>query len=99
MLHTVNKSPFERNALESCLAHVQDGSAVLLIEDGIYGALEGTSVTVKVKEAMKKIAIYALQPDVEARGMQSRVIEGIKLVDYNGFVDLVTQQNGVQSWL
>ena len=38
MLHTVNKSPTERNTLGSCLKHVNKGSVVLLIEDGVYGA-------------------------------------------------------------
>ncbi|MCP4411990.1 MAG: sulfurtransferase complex subunit TusB, partial [Gammaproteobacteria bacterium] len=31
MLHTVNKSPFERNTLKSCLRIAKPGSAVLLI--------------------------------------------------------------------
>ena len=35
MLHTVNKSPTERNTLESCLKHLKKGCAVLLIEDKI----------------------------------------------------------------
>jgi tRNA 2-thiouridine synthesizing protein B len=99
MLHTVNKSPFERNALESCLGHLEPGSAVLLIEDGVYGALEGSSVAGKVKDTMKKYPVYALAPDVEARGVQGRLIAGVQLVDYGGFVDLVTQHKGVQSWL
>ena len=99
MLHTVNKSPFERNALDSCLAHLQKGGAIILIEDGVYGALNGTAITEKVKQAMKIVPIYALYPDVEARGMQDRVIDGIKLVDYGGFVDLVAEHANVQSWL
>jgi tRNA 2-thiouridine synthesizing protein B len=99
MLHTVNKSPFERNALQACLGHMEPGSALLLIEDGVYGALEGTAVAKKIKDTMKTIPVYALSPDVEARGVQNRVIDGVKLVDYAGFVDLVTQHSGVQSWL
>ncbi len=99
MLHTVNKSPFERDALHSCLRHAKKGSAVLLIEDGIYGAVKGARVSKQVEAAMKNIPIYALQPDVETRGMQGRLIDGITLVDYGGFVDLVTQHNAVQSWL
>ncbi|MBF0334232.1 MAG: sulfurtransferase complex subunit TusB, partial [Alphaproteobacteria bacterium] len=43
MLHTVNKSPFEKNALESCLSHAVEGASILLIEDGVYAALGGTS--------------------------------------------------------
>ena len=99
MLHTVNKSPFDRNSLESCIKHAKKGSAILLIEDGVYGALKGTTVTKKVEEALKKVSIYALYPDIEARGMQDRAVDGIKLIDYSGFVDLVAEHNTVQSWL
>ena len=99
MLHTVNKSPFDRNSLESCIKHAKKGSAILLIEDGVYGALKGTAVTKKVEEALKKVSIYALYPDIEARGMQDRAVDGIKLIDYSGFVDLVAEHNTVQSWL
>src|SRR4030067_1011805 len=98
MLHTVNKSPFDRNSLESCLKHAKKGAAILLIEDGIYGALKGTAVSKKVEEALKKVSIYALYPDIEARGMQDRALDGIKLIDYSGFVDLVAEHNTVQSW-
>ena len=99
MLHTVNKSPTERNTLESCLKHLKKGAAVLLIEDGVYGALKGAATSKLVEQALKNHPIYALYPDIEARGMQDRVIDGIKLVDYSGFVDLVAEHPSVQSWL
>ena len=55
MLHTVNKSPFERNTFDSCL---------------------------------------------NARGMtDDQVIDGIKVVDYEGFVDLTAECENVQAWL
>ena len=99
MLHTVNKSPFENRTLETCLRFARQGSAVLLVEDGVYAAARGTAVSGQVQEAMKNLSIYALKPDVEARGMQNRVIDGVRLVDYGGFVDLVAEHNAVQSWL
>lgn len=99
MLHTVNKSPLERNAFDSCLAHVKKGSAILLIEDGVYGAVKGTTAAKNLEAAMKHVAVYALQADVDTRGMQGRLIDSVKLVDYAGFVDLVTQHQGTQSWL
>lgn len=100
ILHTVNKSPFEKNSLESCLQHATDGSAVLLIEDGVYGALQATSVANAVKNAMSNVSVYALQADIEARGInQDRLIENINLVDYSGFVKLATEHSTVQSWL
>ena len=99
MLHTVNKSPFEHKALESCLRFARPGSAVLLIEDGVYAAAKDTAVSPRVQEALKTVTIYALKPDVEARGMQNRVMDGVRLVDYGGFVDLVVEHDAVQSWL
>jgi len=99
MLHTVNKSPFEHKALETCLKFARQGSAVLLIEDGVYAAARDTAVSQQVQEALKSVQVYALKPDVEARGMQHRVMDGIRLVDYGGFVDLVAEHNAVQSWL
>jgi tRNA 2-thiouridine synthesizing protein B len=99
MLHTVNKSPFENKALESCLKFARKGSAVLLIEDGVYAAARNTAVSKAVEAAMKDVSIYALAPDVAARGMQDRVMDGVRLVDYGGFVDLVVEHNAVQSWL
>jgi len=99
MLHTVNKSPTERNTLDSCLAHVKKGSAILLIEDGVYAALKGTDSAKRLEATMKTVPVYALQPDLEARGMSGRVLDGVKLVDYGGFVDLVAEHPTVQSWL
>ena len=97
MLHTVNKSPFDYNTLETCLKFARQGAAVLLIEDGVYAAARDTAVSQQVQEAMKSVAIYALKPDVEARGMQNRVMGGVRLVDYGGFVDLVVEHNAVQA--
>jgi len=99
MLHTVNKSPFQMNSLLSCLRVAEKGSAILLIEDGVYAALKGTKASPAVQEAMKKFKVYALTPDLEARGVQDRVLDGIETVDYGGFVDLVAEHNTVQAWL
>ncbi len=99
MLHIVNKSPFERNALDSCLRFGRDGSAVLLIEDGVYAVTRGNIAEPKIKAALGQMKIYALRPDLEARGMQDAVIDGVQLVDYGGFVALVASHNAVQSWL
>jgi len=100
MLHTVNKSPFERRTLDACLRHAVKGAGVLLIEDGVYAAFGGTVVAEKVKAAMADHKIYVLGPDVSARGMsENHVIDGITVVDYGGFVDLVAEYDKVQSWL
>jgi tRNA 2-thiouridine synthesizing protein B len=99
MLHIVNKSPLERNALESCLRIAAPGGAVLLIEDAVYGATRGTAVEAKISEALARFRIYALLPDLEARAVADRVIDGVATIDYAGFVDLVAQSKACQSWL
>lgn len=99
MLHIVNKSPYEKNALDSCLRVAQPGNAVLLIEDAVYAAVRGGSAAEKLQKATSSLKVFALAPDVEARGMRERVIEGVTLVDYAGFVDLVANHPTNQSWL
>lgn len=100
MLHTVNKSPFDRSTLESCLNLTVKGSSVILIEDGVYGAIAGTAKSQMVVDAMKDVSVYVLGPDLKARGVdESRLIDGIKVVGYDGFVDLTTDNDTVSAWV
>ena len=100
MLHIVNKSPFERTALDSCLRLAQVGSSILLIEDGVYAALENAAHAEKITGRMEDFHFYILGPDVAARGLgDTPLIEGLTIVDYEGFVDLVIKHAATQSWL
>ena len=98
MLHIVNKSPLERNALATCL-RVATGGTILLIEDAVYAAVRGNASETAVREALARFRIVALGPDLDARAVGDRVLEGIATVDYEGFVDLVAQHPNCQSWL
>ena len=99
-LHTVNKSPFEKNSLAACLNYAGSGANLLLLEDGIYAALKGTRFEQRVKTALDSVKVYVLGPDLNARGFsEDRVIEGISVVDYAGFVDLAAENAKVQAWL
>lgn len=100
MLHLINKSPFDRNALDSCLRLATAGSSVLLLEDGVYAALEKATSADAVKSRMEDMTFYVLGPDVSARGLDDTpLIDGINIVDYGGFVDLVVEHDVAQSWL
>ncbi len=98
MLHIVNKSPLERHALDTCLRIAEPG-CILLIEDAVYAATRGTAVEARVREALGRHRICALLPDLEARAVADRVIDGVATVDYGGFVDLVAEHRNCQSWL
>jgi tRNA 2-thiouridine synthesizing protein B len=97
MLHIINKSPYDRPALDSALATGE--GAILLIEDGVYAAIKGGAEESKVKNAQGKFKFYALNVDLEARGIADRVMDGVTVVDYAGFVDLVADNKTCQSWL
>jgi tRNA 2-thiouridine synthesizing protein B len=96
-LHTVNKTPLASDALASCLRHLTEGSAVLLIEDGVYAAL--ATVASPLADIVAAHPVYALAPDLAARGLADRpLLAGIKVVDYEGFVDLAAAHASVVSW-
>ena len=98
MLNIINKSPSERDALDSCL-RTMNGGAILLIEDAVYAATRGNAAEARLREAMTRCKLYALQPDLDARGMGDRLLDGVTAVDYAGFVDLVVEHPNCQSWL
>ena len=100
MLHTVNKSPLDRNTLARCLRLAKPGSAILLIEDGVYAALADASSADMVKNATQNFNIFVLEPDLMARGIKDKpLIDGVNAIDYGGFVDLSVEHDTVQSWM
>ena len=99
MLHIVNKSPEQAKSLQRCLRMAQDGHSVLLIEDAVYAATAAGARASGLDQAVRRLKVFVLQPDLEARGMAARRIDGVEPVDYAGFVDLVAAQPTNQSWL
>jgi tRNA 2-thiouridine synthesizing protein B len=98
MLHIINKSPLTNGSLDSCLRLAESGD-ILLIEDAVYAATKGAAIESKMREAMGQFKLHVLLPDLEARGLGERIIEGVTTVDYGGFVDLVASNKNCQSWL
>jgi tRNA 2-thiouridine synthesizing protein B len=98
MLHIINKSPNDRPTLDSVARTARSG-AILLIEDGVYAATRGNASAQKLEVLMGKFKVYALMPDLDARGLADRLLEGVTGVDYGGFVDLVAEHPNCQSWL
>lgn len=97
MLYTVNNSSITSNSLDSLLRIIPEGSPILFYEDGVYNAVSGSRDEKKVSTALEKHPIYALDADLEARGIKN-VLQGIKVIDYEGFVGLV-EEHDVAPWL
>jgi tRNA 2-thiouridine synthesizing protein B len=98
-LHTVNKSPFEKSSMASCLRYAKEGHSVLMYEDGVYAAVKGTAVADKLKAA-SGVKFYALGSDLKSRGIaEDKLLEGVEVVDYSEFVNLAAENDKVQAWV
>ena len=96
MLHLVNKSPYDASNLSTAATIMKADDELLLIEDGVYAAVkDGKGATL-----LNGLKVSVLGPDLAARGIpEDRLADGITVVDYAGFVDLVEAKDKVQSWL
>jgi tRNA 2-thiouridine synthesizing protein B len=97
MLYTVNKSPLSTHSLDSVLRIAPPGAPILLYEDGVYAAADGTKAAAQVIAVQAEHPVYALDADLEARGITD-VIEGVQVIGYDGFVELV-EEHDVVPWL
>ena len=96
MLHLVNKSPYENGNLNTASSIMNDGDVLLLIEDAVYGAVKAG----KASAMLAGHTVSVLGPDLAARGIsEDKLADGIDVIDYAGFVDLVEANDKVQSWL
>ncbi len=98
LLHIVNKSPFDRDSLKLAIDFAQDGASILMIEDGVYGAMQNTTASSMV--AGCSAPVYVLGNDLKARGItEDKVLDGVTVIDYAGFVKLTTELDQTQAWL
>lgn len=95
-LHVVSASPFSDDRLDSCLRLLGHGDGLLLCGDATYAVQPGNRHA-EALAALPGIALYALDEDLQARGLQPGVT--IEQVDYPGFVALACRFSKVNTWL
>ncbi|MDT8893669.1 sulfurtransferase complex subunit TusB [Halomonas sp. I1] len=93
-LHIVNRAPGAGHAVEQALSAMMPEDRLLLIEDGVQGALPSLVDGFAGLEGR----LYALREDLEARGLMSRRDARVKVVDTDGFVTLTEQAERILSW-
>jgi len=96
-LHIVSSSPFQTHALQSALKVVLKGDAILLIENGVYAAVDGPEMAQMLAGAADSSRVYALEEDLNARALPSLAKHVIK-VGYTDFVQLVCQHHNSVNW-
>lgn len=95
MLHILHGSPFHTD-FDSLLRCVKPGDELLLIEDAVIAALCGTKALDLLLNA--PISIFALQEDIEARGLAAQISTAIGRVSYTDFVRLTVKHERQITW-
>lgn len=91
-LHILNKAPGEPR-FEACLADLDDGDTLLLIENAVVAITDGATAW------PTNIAIHALAEDLEARGLKEVATQaGWHCVGYPDFVALTIESEKVVCW-
>jgi tRNA 2-thiouridine synthesizing protein B len=85
ILHTLHCSPSSA-AFADLLRVLAQGDSVLLLGDGVYAAIAGSTALAEL--SAREVTIHALAQDVAAAAVGSMLDGSIALADYAGFVAL-----------
>ena len=73
---------------------------VLFVGDGVYSLVPGALPSGQVAPSRTQVKLFASLPDLEERGMSSRVPQGVQVVDHDQMVDLIMDEySNVLSYL
>ncbi|UCC92494.1 MAG: sulfurtransferase complex subunit TusB [Thermoplasmata archaeon] len=93
----MKRSPFMSHDLDQVLIVAKGGSHIVLYQDGVMAAAESPVTREWLDKANEcGLTVHALGEDLSARGIKEPM-EGIHVIDYSGWVDLVEQFQTV-SW-
>ncbi|WP_299178674.1 sulfurtransferase complex subunit TusB [uncultured Neptuniibacter sp.] len=95
-LHILNKSPSADALIKRMLCAIEDGDAIIMIEDGVLGALDAHQGL--FSSIPDNVALFALEADLEARGITSRISEQVSIADDKQFVVLCSDMDKTVSW-
>ncbi|AVY97354.1 sulfurtransferase complex subunit TusB [Lelliottia sp. WB101] len=95
MLHTLSHSPWQCD-IDGLLRMLADGDDLLLIQDGVLAAIEGSRFVEMLNNA--PITVSALKEDIDARGLTAQISSKIDVVSYTDFVNLSLKHTTQMSW-
>jgi tRNA 2-thiouridine synthesizing protein B len=89
LLYQIKRSPYISRDLEHILPVAREGSHIMLYQDAVLAA----AVTDENRQWLERltdagVTVHALGEDLSARGVV-RVLDGVDVTDYAGWVDLV----------
>jgi tRNA 2-thiouridine synthesizing protein B len=95
MLHIIKSSPFSRNSFVDCLAYLDEGDAILFIQDAVVTTASQHQYAKMLQDIKNKVKIYTLNEDLTARGLNCIIGQQIS---YFEFVQLTLSHLQTQTW-
>ncbi|ORM62692.1 sulfurtransferase complex subunit TusB [Pantoea rodasii] len=95
MLYTLLQSPWQCD-IESLLRLMQKGDDLLLLQDGVTAALEGSQMFITLSAS--PATLWVLQEDVIARGLVEQISTKVARLDYTGFVAMTAKHQQQVAW-
>ena len=97
-LFTVSQSWFDHPSIYENKVFAVGGDAILLIQDGVLALQSPIALASFTAKCLSNgIAVYALSDDCQLRGIESKCLD-VELVDYAGFVQLVSNHQKQLAW-
>lgn len=90
MLHIIKTV----SALEEAVLLYSEQDDILLIEDAVYAA----NSQHQAFHYVKNISVFALESDIQARGIANRISPSVTVVKDSGFVELTVKQEKSLTW-
>ncbi|MBW5929335.1 sulfurtransferase complex subunit TusB [Klebsiella grimontii] len=95
MLHTLSTSPWHAD-MATMRRLIKEGDDLLLLSDGVVAAVSESYFLEILLSA--PITLYALQEDIEARGLTGQIADSVVRVSYTEFVRLTVKHAGQLAW-
>jgi tRNA 2-thiouridine synthesizing protein B len=95
ILHTVNKYS---DCISACMSVADKEDAVLLLEDGVYAALDMDDNRHFWASISTVSRHYVLEADLAARGISDKMLARFNVVSWQDFVALSAESDKVISW-
>ncbi|MCG8610980.1 MAG: sulfurtransferase complex subunit TusB [Pseudomonadales bacterium] len=89
-LFLFNLSRNHNEDLKTCLELMNNSDSLLLLENGVFWTEKGAMTDDIHKQILhKNLTVFALDEDVQARGITPINAVSVNLIDYSGFVTVV----------
>ncbi|KDF07867.1 protein tusB [Citrobacter freundii MGH 56] len=95
MLHTLHRSAWLTD-FSSLLRLIDKNDELLLLQDGVTAAVEGSRFLESLQNA--SIKVYVLEEDIQARGLCGQISDSVVRVSYTDFVRLTVKHPSQMSW-